>query len=56
MVNFSKLLGVIISDNLKWDLNNDMLVKKANAQMELLRKISTFGTSIEEKKNVYILV
>ena len=31
MVNFSKLLGVIISDNLKWDDNTDMVVKKANA-------------------------
>ena len=55
MVNFSKLLGVIISDNLKWDDNTDMLVKKANARMELLRKVSTFGTSISEKKNIYIL-
>ena len=52
---YAKLLGVIISDDLKWDLNTDNLVKRANARMELLRKVASFGTNIEEKKNIYIL-
>ena len=52
---YAKLLGVIISDDMKWDKNTDYLVKKANARMELLRKVASFGTSIDEKKNIYIL-
>ena len=55
MVKYAKLLGVIISDDLKWDLNTNSLVKRANARMELLRKVASFTTSIEEKKNIYIL-
>ena len=55
IVNFTKLLGVVISDDLKWDENTDLLVKRAYARMELLRKITSFGTSREEKKNIYIL-
>ena len=55
MVKYAKLLGVIISDDLKWDLNTNSLVKRANARMELLRKVASFTTSIEEKGNIYIL-
>ena len=33
----TKLLGTIISDDLKWNLNTKNIVKKANARMQLLR-------------------
>ena len=55
IVKYAKLLGVIISDNLKWDDNTDYLVKRANSRLELLKKVASFGTSREEKKNIYIL-
>ena len=55
VVNKSKLLGVVVSDDLKWDENTTYLVKKANVRMELLRKVASFTTSIEEKKNIYVL-
>jgi hypothetical protein len=55
VVKYAKLLGVIISDNLKWDENTDYIVKRTNARMELLKKVASFGTSIEGKKNIYIL-
>ena len=55
VVNQSKLLGVIMSDDLKWDKNTEYIVSKANTRMQLLRKISEFTTSKEEKKNIYIL-
>ena len=48
-------MGVIISDNLSRDNNTSDLVKRSNARMELLRKVAEFGTSIEEKKNIYML-
>ena len=49
IVKHAKLLGVTISDDLKWDLNTENLVKRANARMELLRKVASFTTSIDEK-------
>ena len=55
VINSTKLLGTIISSDLKWDLNTASIVKKANARMELLRKVASFGTNPEELKNIYIL-
>ena len=54
-LNSTKLLGTIISDDLRWDLNTHNIVKKANASMELVRKLSSFGASEEDLKHVYIL-
>ena len=55
VVDHTKLLGVIISNDLKWEMNTEYLVKKANSRMELLRKVATFSKSMEDKKNIYIL-
>ena len=44
-----------MSNDLKWEKNTDNIVKKANKRMELLRKISTFGASWDDLKNIYIL-
>ena len=38
IVKHAKLLGVIISENLKWDKNTEYLVKKAYSRSELLKK------------------
>ena len=53
IVRISKLLGVVISDNLKWEENTTSLVKRANARMELLRKVASFTTNREEEKRIY---
>ena len=50
IVKETKLLGTIISDNLKWDKNTENIVKKCNKRMELLRKVSSFGASWDELK------
>ena len=55
VVQKAKFLGVIITNDLKWDANTESLVKRANKRMELLRKVSSFGTSKDEKRNIYIL-
>ena len=55
VVQKAKLLGVIITDDLKWNENTASIVKKAYMRMELLRKVASFGTSIDELKNIYIL-
>ena len=55
MIDSTKLLGTIISNDLSWDLNTENIVKKANARMQLLRKVASFGTSQGELKDIYIL-
>ena len=51
----TKLLGTIITDDLRWDENTWNIVKKANARMKLVRKVASFGASQEDLKNVYVL-
>ena len=55
MIEHTRLLGTIIQNNLCWDLNTKELVRKANARMELLRKVSTFNPGIEDMKTIYIM-
>ena len=54
-VTNTKLLGTVISNDLRWDKNTESIVKKANMRMEILRRISPFGASKEEITNIYIL-
>ena len=54
-VKSTKLLDTIITNDLKWDKNTEFIVQKANARMELLRKLSNFNVSIEDLKNIYVL-
>ena len=42
-VKETKLLGTVITDDLKWTKNTKELVKKAYGRMELLRKVSEFS-------------
>ena len=46
VINSTKLLGTIISDNLKLDLNfkTQNHVRRANARMALLRKVANLTT------------
>ena len=55
VINKTKLLGTIITNDLKWEENTYFLVQKANKRMQLLRKCATFTNDIEELKNIYIL-
>ena len=41
-VNQTKLLGIIITDQLKWDETTKYIVKKANQKMRMLHKFSKF--------------
>ena len=54
VVKQAKLLGVIISDDLKQDKNTEYLVEKAYSRMELLRKVAESTKSIEYKREIYI--
>ena len=50
-----KILGTIVKDNLSWDENCDLLTKKVNARMQLLRWVQSFGASLEEMTHLWIL-
>ena len=53
-VSETRLLGTIISSDLRWDKNTQHFVKRAYARMELLRKLSGFGAPISDLKIVYL--
>ena len=55
MIEKTRLLGTILTKDLKWDLNISTIVRKANARMELLRRVAGFGTPAEDLKEIYIL-
>ena len=55
IVQKTKLLGVILTDDLKWSENTRELVKKAYSRMELLRKVASFKPPIDDLKNIYML-
>ena len=50
----TKLLGVHLTDDLKWNETTMELVKKANSRMILLRKVVSFGASFDDMKKIYI--
>ena len=55
VIDSTKLLGTVISNNLKWDQNTSAIVKKANARMQLLRKVASFGPPVQDLKDIYII-
>ena len=55
VIDSTRLLGTIISNDLSWDQNISKIVKNANARMELVRRVASFGTPVEDIKNIYIL-
>ena len=54
IVNETKLLGTVLTSDLKWDKNTENTVKKAYAKMEILRKMSGFGAPIGDLKKIYL--
>ena len=54
-VTNTRLLGTIIDQNLCWDLNTQNIVRKANARMEILRRVANFGASVDDMKEIYFL-
>ena len=55
VIESTRLLGTFLQNNLCWDLNTKEIVKKANARMELLRKVASFCDNLEDLKIIYIL-
>ena len=45
IVDKIKILGTIVTNQLSWNENCSNLIKKANARMQLLRKVWSFGST-----------
>ena len=55
VIKQTKLLGVMVCDNLSWDSNTAYLVKRANARMRLLHKLVEFCIPQSDLINIYVL-
>ena len=51
----TRLLGVIISDDLSWNANTREIAKKAFKRMIILRKLNEFNVSTSDMITIYIL-
>ena len=50
-----RLLGVTLTNQLKWHKNTENLVKRANTRMIILHRLYEFNLPVEEMVNIYIL-
>ena len=55
VIDSTRLLGTLITNDLKWEENTAHNVKKANARMQLLRRVASFDASVEDLKQIYFL-
>ena len=53
IINETKLLGTILTHDLKWSKNTSYLVKKAYARMQIIRKLYSFVMPIHELITIY---
>ena len=56
VVSSTKLLGVILSSDLKWNAHTIYSVKKARKKLWFLRRLSKLGASIETLLDLYHLM
>ena len=55
IIEETKLLGVIVTNDLTWNKNTQNLVKRANARLRLLHRLSEFEVPIQDLIQIYIL-
>ena len=53
IINETKLLGLIVTSDLRWDKNVDYLVKDANKRMLMLHAASKFTNDKHVLKQIY---
>ena len=51
----TKLLGTILTSDLKWHKNTEMITKKAYKRMIMLHKLSSFNVPHDELVTIYVL-
>ena len=53
IVDKMKILGTIVTNRLSWNENCDLLIRKVNARMALLRGVLSFGASNQEMVHLW---
>ena len=53
VVNEAKLLGTIITSDLKWRQNTEAIIKDANKRMRILHAAAKFTSKISDLKTIY---
>ena len=48
IVDKMKILGTVITNQMSWNENCTLLIKKVNARMQLIRKVWSFGSTTQE--------
>ena len=54
IVNETRLLGTILTSDLKWDKNTKEIVKNAYKRMQLLHAAAGFTANVQDLKNIYL--
>ena len=54
VVKDTKLLGTILTDDLKWDKNTKEIVKKSYQRMRLLNTAAGFTSNVQDLKSIYL--
>ena len=55
IVDEMKILGTIITNKLSWDKNCKEIIRKVHKRMLLIKKIQSFGASLEELVHLWIV-
>ena len=55
IVDQMKILGTVINSDLSWSDNCNMIIKKVNARMQLLRNIYSFGATTDEMVHLWVV-
>ena len=55
IVDQMKILGTVIKNDLSWNDNCDMIIRKVNARMQLLRNVYSFGATTEEMVHLWVV-
>ena len=54
LVSNTKLLGLHISDNMKWKSNTENMIKKASKRLWILRRLRSLGAKSNSLLDVYV--
>jgi hypothetical protein len=54
LVKEAKLLGTVITDDLKWSKNTKEIVKKGFQRMQLLNAAASFTSNVYELRSIYL--
>ena len=49
-----KLLGLVLRNDLKWNSNTSVMIRKAYTKLWMIRRLQAHGANLEDLKDVYI--